>query len=147
MAKKSIDSTKRHRARELALQLVYQWQISDVSPEDCFLEMPEDDDIETKDVDTRYLRSIIRGVPKKMKTLDTGLTPLLDRPTDQLDPITLAIMRIAAFELTATDTPREVIINEAIELAKKFGPEDSYKFVNGIVDKFSQRLKASNTSE
>ncbi len=90
--------------------------------------------------DTGYFSTLLRGIPDRLDALNRLLAPWLGRPADQVDPIEKAILWIAAWELTESkDVPWRVAINEAIELAKRFGAEQSHKFVNGVLDKIVQQ--------
>ena len=125
---------RRSRARRAALQALYQWQLSGLSPDEVeaqfFAERPLDN------VDLDYFQSLLRNIPVHSNELDETLLPSLDRPVSQLDPIEKAILRIGTFELLhRPEIPLRVVINEAVELAKCFGAEQSHKYVNGILDK------------
>lgn len=86
--------------------------------------------------DVDYFCTLLRGIPDRLDALNALLAPWLGRPADQVDPIEKSILWIAAWELTESkDVPWRVAINEAIELAKRFGAEQSHKFVNGVLDK------------
>ncbi len=83
-----------------------------------------------------------RGVAHNASKLDATIKPYLGRLPEELDPIEKAILRIATLELTERiDVPYRVIINEAIELAKAFGAEESHKFINGALDKAVRTLR------
>ena len=90
-------------------------------------------------VDIEYFQLLIGTIPEQADQLDALLTPNLDRPLQQLDPVEHAILRIGAFELSqCKEVPMRVAINEAIELAKTFGAEQSHKFINGILDRVAR---------
>ncbi|MCL1074056.1 transcription antitermination factor NusB [Shewanella dokdonensis] len=127
--------SERRRARRLAVQAMYSWQLSGNNIADVEHEFLTEQNIDG--VDVPYFRELFVGTAGKQAELDKLVTPYLEqRPLDEVDPIEKAILRLAAFELTyRKDTPFKVVINEAIELAKTFGAEDSHKFVNGILDK------------
>ena len=94
-------------------------------------------------VDESYFNLIIHGVPRQISHIDEAMAPVLDRPLDQLDPVELAALRIGCYELVnQRDVPYRVVINEAIELVKKFGAQDSHRYINGILDKLAPRLRA-----
>jgi N utilization substance protein B len=83
-----------------------------------------------------------------VKTLDELLTPYLDRRVEELSQVEKAILRLGAFELKERqDVPYRVVINEGIELAKVFGAEDSFKYVNGVLDKLARQLRYAEASE
>jgi transcription antitermination protein NusB len=131
----------RRLAREYALQALYQWQIAHHAPSDIqsqFLAHPFN-----KKTDLDYFKELLHSIPDHSVELDAYMGPFLNRPIDELDPIELAILRISIYELAKrSDVPYRVIINEALELAKKFGSIEGYKFVNGILDHVARQLRA-----
>ena len=130
----------RRRARRLALQALYQWQVSKTSASQIEAQFVVDNDMSK--VDTAYFRELLQGITKAHQKLDEVLMPYLDRPVKDLDPIELALVRMGGFELTERlDVPYRVAINEAVELAKKFGGTDGHKFVNGILDKVAAQYR------
>ncbi|NVK54598.1 MAG: transcription antitermination factor NusB [Alteromonadaceae bacterium] len=130
----------RRRARELAVQGIYSWQMSHNAVEQVELSLATSNDM--KKVDMPYFQLLLRGVVKQASQLDTAIKPYLGRLPEELDPIEKAILRLATFELTQQmDVPYKVIINEAIELAKSFGAEESHKFINGALDKAVKTLR------
>ncbi|WP_228712974.1 transcription antitermination factor NusB [Klebsiella pneumoniae] len=91
---------------------------------------------DVKDVDVLYFRELLSGVATNSAYLDGLMKPYLSRQLEELGQVEKAVLRIALFELSKRDdVPYKVAINEAIELAKTFGAEDSHKFVNGVLDK------------
>src|SRR5699024_11474088 len=98
-------------------------------------------------VDRRYFHALLHGVPAQVGGLDEALRPFLDRPVQELSQVEKAILRMGAFELKERiDVPYRVVINEGIELAKVFGAEDSFKYVNGVLDKLARRLRSAETA-
>ena len=92
--------------------------------------------------DQAYFQELITEIPAKYLELDEYFKPFLDRSLAELDPIELAILRMAAYEMTVRlEIPYRVVINEAVELAKEFGAEDGYKYINGIVDQLAKKLR------
>lgn len=85
--------------------------------------------------DTDFIEHLVRGVDKKLKELDEALQPIAPEwPIDQIARMDRVILRMGLYELTyETDVPPKVVINEAVELAKSFGSENSSKFVNGVL--------------
>jgi N utilization substance protein B len=82
-------------------------------------------------------------VLKEEDTLSARVTPLLDRPLAELSPIERGILLIGAYELLyCPDVPWRVAINEGVELAKKFGGTDGHKYINGVLDKLAQAVRA-----
>lgn len=93
-------------------------------------------------VDMEYFQAILKGVSDDVSVIDKAYKPYLGRLPEELDPIEKSIMRLATFELLERlDTPFKVVINEAIELAKIFGAEESHKFINGALDKAVKTLR------
>lgn len=130
----------RRKARRLAIQAIYSWQLSDNSISDIEAEFLTDNDVSK--VDVEYFRDLIRGVASQTSTLDSALSPFTDRPFADLDQIERAVLRVAAYELKLRlDVPYKVVMNEAIELAKAFGADDSHRFVNGVLDKAVDSLR------
>lgn len=134
----------RRRARVLAMQGLYQRHFSKTPVSDIEAEFMVDNDMSK--VDVLYFRDLLRGVHAQQEELDALLGPVLDRPIQEVDPIELAIVRLGAYELkNRLDVPYRVVINEGIELAKRFGGTDGHKFVNSILDKLSRRLRMAET--
>ena len=129
----------RRRARECAVQTLYSWLISKNPPEEVELAFITDQD--TKGVDMPYFRKLFRQTAENIQSIDGMIAPYLDRDTEELDPIERSILRLAVYELKyETDVPYKVAINEAIELAKTFGAEESHKYINGVLDKIAPAL-------
>ena len=127
----------RKKARRYAVQAIYQWhmsgnQIKDI--EQQFLET-----INAKKVDIDYFTDILVNTLSEIQQIDELITPILDRDFEEINPVELAILRLACYELKSRiDVPYRVIINEALELTKTFGAQDGHKFVNGILDKLAK---------
>ncbi len=130
----------RRKARELAVQAVYSWQMTKNPVEQIELAMVTSN--EMAKVDTEYFLELLRAVVKDSTELDKNIKPYLGRLPEELDPVEKAILRLATYELVSRiDVPKKVVINEAIELAKSFGAEESHKFVNGVLDKAIKTLR------
>ncbi|MFV9996394.1 MAG: transcription antitermination factor NusB [Arsenophonus endosymbiont of Dermacentor nuttalli] len=124
----------RHRARECAVQAIYSWQLSGNSIADVEGEFLSEEDM--SDVDMTYFRELLMGVSTNVSELDEKMAPHISRPLGELGQVEKAVLRLAMFELCyRDDVPYKVAINEAIELAKIFGAEESHKFINGALDK------------
>lgn len=136
----SISKYSRHRARKLVLQALYQWQLANTD----LTELNDQYIIEMnpKKVDIEYFRILVHGITQEAPALDQLLTPHLDRAFDQIGPIELAILRIGTYELSyRPEVPYRVVINEAIELCKTYGPEQSHKYINSILDKLARDIR------
>lgn len=130
----------RRKARKLALQAIYSWQVSGNPIADIEQQMLIENDISK--IDVEYFKDLARGVAVNHKQLDTLVTPFLDRPFEEMDLIEKAILRLSSYELKfREDVPYKVAINEGIELAKLFAADDSHKFVNGVLDKAVKILR------
>ncbi|QTM69428.1 transcription antitermination factor NusB [Buchnera aphidicola (Hormaphis cornu)] len=135
--------SKRRRARECAVQLLYSWQISKNPMQ--YLELQDLENHKTQDIDITYLKEITTGIIKTHKDLDALMIPYLSRSFHTLGQIEKAILRISFYELIKRyDIPYKVVINEAIELAKIFGANSSHKFINGVLDKVALKIRCSN---
>jgi N utilization substance protein B len=129
-----VKPSPRRKARELAVQAVYSWQLSQNSVTDIESNFLVDNS--SRRFDIEYFQQLFRGVTSKVSQLDEAISPHVDRPIDDIDHIEKSILRVAIYELNdCTDVPYRVVINEAIELAKTFAADDSHKFVNGVLDK------------
>ncbi|WP_106495561.1 transcription antitermination factor NusB, partial [Escherichia coli] len=119
----------RRRARECAVQALYSWQLSKNDLADVEHQFLTEQDV--KDVDVAYFRELLSGAAVNAGMLDELMAPYLSRQLEELGQVERAVLRVALFELKMReDVPYKVAINEAIELAKTFGAEDSHKFVN-----------------
>lgn len=134
-------SQAKTNARKCAVQALYQWQMSGDSLtriETYFLEQEY-----LKGAQKTYFSELFHGVPKQLDVIDAALAEFVDRPVEKIDPVERAILRIGVYELiNRLETPYKVIINEGVNLAKDFGAEGSHKYINGILDKVSQKQRA-----
>lgn len=137
-----VSAATRSRARHMAMQAIYQWQMTSKSPGLIEAEFHTDNDMSK--VDVEYFNELFQGATKETEMLDEKFIPYLkDMQLGELDPVTLALLRMASFEfLKRIDVPYKVVINEAVNLAKKFGAEDSHKFINGVLDKVAREVRA-----
>ncbi|KAA3628877.1 MAG: transcription antitermination factor NusB [Proteobacteria bacterium] len=134
-------SRKRTWSRRCAAQAIYQWQVTGETPGNLQATFPADQDMAQADAD--YFEELFRGVVGQVQELDEHLAPLLDRKVAELDPVERAILRLGAYELVAhPEVPYRVVINEAIELAKRFGADQGHKYVNSVLDKVAQHVRA-----
>lgn len=129
----------RRRARECTVQALYSWAVSGNTVEQVELAFVLDQDMDG--VDKPYFRKLFRQTVENIETVDFSISPYTDRAFDELDPIETAILRLAVYELRfELDVPYKVVINEAIEVAKVFGADESHKYINGVLDKIAQAL-------
>ena len=124
----------RRRARRRALQALYQWELNRSEVEEIFTQFLDEQDF--SNVDMLLFKSLVRGVVKDHQELDEALQAFVDRPIRQLDVMEKAILRMGAFELkNSPEIPFPVILNECIDLARRFGAEQGHSFINGALDK------------
>lgn len=134
----------RHLARQAAVQALYQWDLTEQAPESILEHFIQEHD--TSEIDEEYFQMLVREVPLFHQELEAHIVPMLDRDFEDVDPVERAILRIGAYELEyREDIPRNVVINESVELAKTFGAELSYKFINGVLDKVANELRRPDT--
>ena len=139
--------TPRRRAREYALQGVYQWLVmrragSLPHAESIAKQLAEDPAFARCKLD--LFTGIFEGVIEHADQLDGLITPALDRPSNELSPVEHAALLIGAYELAIDlSVPYKVAINEAVELAKTFGGSDGHKYVNGVLDLLAQSLRST----
>lgn len=96
------------------------------------------------EVQVGYFKSLLYGVVDKLGAIDEVLKPFLDRSIEDVDPVERAILRIACYELLyCPDVPCRVVLNEAINLAKEFGASQSYRYVNGVLDRVTRVHRAA----
>jgi transcription antitermination protein NusB len=137
-----VDLAARSRARRRALQAAYAWQIARAPMQQVIAQFEHEQEMEVADLD--YFRDLLLGVEKHVKDLDARLRPHLDREVDEVDPIERAVLRLAAYEmLYRVDVPYRVVLNEAIEVAKRFGADFGHTYVNGVLDKAAAEWRAA----
>jgi len=138
----AISFSARRNARRYALQAMYQWQLAGTSINEIQTEFLKYH-IEKK-IDLEYFKELIHGVPNHQPEIDNEMQPFLGRPLHEIDPIELGVLRIAIYELIKRpDVPYRVIINEALELTKKFGSVEGHKFVNGVLDRVAKKIRTT----
>jgi N utilization substance protein B len=131
----------RRRSRRALLQAVYQWQMTGAETSAIERDLIEDGAL--RKADLAFFRAVLRGVVFATEALDAQLAPLLDRKIGDLDKVELALLRLGAHELEhRMDVPFRVVIDEYIELARTYGAEDSYRYINGVLDRLARDLRA-----
>lgn len=141
-ANPSKSRTPRHRAREFALQGLYQWLLNneDAGAIDAHIREAHGFD----KADTGHFNALLHGAIRDASVLREAVSPLIDRPISELSPIEHAVLLIGAYELKHhLEIPYKVVINEAVELTKSFGGIDGHKYVNGVLDKLAAQLRAA----
>jgi N utilization substance protein B len=140
--RKAGSKSDRSRAREFALQGLYQSLVGRNTPQDI--------DLFTRDLsgfnkaDAVHFDALLHGCIAESVQLDSFITPLLDRPLSEISPIERAVMWIGAYEMShCLEVPWRVIINECVELAKEFGGTDGHKYVNAVLNGMAPALRAA----
>ena len=136
----STGAGARTRARELMVQALYQKQIAGHSTAELVAQYHEDPAYER--VDQAFFDELFPAISNAQETLEKKIESLIDRPLEQLDPIELSILLIGVQELeTRIDIPYKVVINEGVNLARRFGAIDSHKYINACLDVAAQSLR------
>ncbi len=139
---KKVAPAARSKARRFVLQALYQAQLTGDSL--VLIENQFREDHDMKRVDTTYLHEVLKGVSETEDELWELLVPCLDRPKDELTPVERGILLLGAFELQSRiDVPYRVVIDEGIELAQMFGANESFKFINSVLDRLSRTLRTA----
>jgi N utilization substance protein B len=132
----------RHLARELLVKALYQWQIAGHSIAEISAQFAAHEDFERSDRD--FFGQLLAVTVENSPALDAIIAKQATRGIEQLDAVGRAILLLGLAELKfRDDVPSKVVINEAIELAKRYGAADSFKFVNAVLDKSSRELRAA----
>lgn len=130
----------KQKARKLAVQSLYQWQMANADLSEIEAQFRAIKNMEKVDID--YYKQLLYGIPKNLETIETELTPFLDREITALNPVELAILRLAAYELlSCLDIPYRVVLDEAVSLAKDFGSQDGHKYVNGVLHNLAKKIR------
>ena len=140
-SEKRFEGKGRVGSRQLLLQVLYQHQKND---DDAETLMTQSSNLkEYKRIDQDYFMTLLEGIISSKESIEQSIQPQLDRPMDQIDSIEKAILWIAVYEINNMDIPHSVVINEAIELAKSFGAETSFQYINAVLDSYCQKIKNS----
>lgn len=136
------NNKQRHHARHYAVQALYQHHIAggvltDIENEFLVEQIK-------KEIDLEYFKELLHQVPQEQEAIDDAIKPFLKRSMKDIDPVELCVLRLATYELLKRpDVPYRVIINEALELTKRFGSVEGYKFINGILDRIAKQIRAT----
>ncbi|HLM52217.1 MAG TPA: transcription antitermination factor NusB [Pseudoxanthomonas sp.] len=137
-----VDPVTRARARRRALQALYAWQMSGGEVGQVIAQFAHEQAHEIADLE--YFDDLVRGVVRHRGAIDKALAGYLDRTVEEVDPIERAVLRLSAYEmLHRVDVPYRVVLNEAIEIAKRFGSEHGHTFVNGVLDRAAADWRAA----
>jgi len=140
-ANKAPQKSPRHRARELAMQGIYQWRVT--GGDEAKIEKQIHAEKNLGRYDKELFSGLLLGALGQHAEIEALIAPHLDRPLIELSPVEFAVLLLGTFELSQhPEAPYRVVINEAVELAKTFGGTDGYKYVNGVLDKLAPQLRA-----
>ena len=132
----------RHLARRNAVQALYQWDMTGQAASSIKTSFIYDGRLKGRHLE--YFEKLIKLIPEKQSVIDQAIEAQSDRPISRVDPLEKAILRVGTHELMfEIDVPPNVVVNEAIEIAKLFCADQGYKYVNGVLDKIAKALKAS----
>ncbi len=133
-------SIARTVARQNAVQALYQWQMTGQNLNDIEQQFYLEWDI--KRPQRSYFKELLHGIPAQLDVLDNALKEFVDREVERIDPVERAILRIGVYELfNRHDVPYKVVLNESINLAKRFGATESHKYVNSVLDKIARKQR------
>lgn len=134
----------RTRARELMVQALYQKQLAGHSCTELVEQFHQQAAYQR--VDQEFFDEIFPAICKSQASLEQQITALIDRPLEQLDPVEYAILLIGIYELEVrNDIPFRVIINEGVNLAKRFGSIEGHKYINACLDAAARSLRSAET--
>jgi N utilization substance protein B len=132
----------RSQARKLAMQALYQWQLTQQSAREIAAQFVERE--EFAGTDREYFLELLEQCIAREQELDAATSQYVDRPLEQLDPVERAILLIGMYELEhRLDIPYRVVINEAVELGKRFGATDAHKYLNAVLDRASKEKRGT----
>lgn len=144
-ANPSKNRSPRHRAREFALQGVYQWLLNQESATKISGHLREGHGFDKADAE--LFDALLGGTIRNASNLRVSFSSLVDRPIEELSPIEHAVLLLGTYELThLPEVPYRVVINEAVELTKSFGGIDGHKYVNGVLDKLALNLRSEEVA-
>jgi N utilization substance protein B len=139
-ANPSKNRTPRHRAREFALQGLYQWLLNNESARTVADNIRNAHGFDK--ADGEFFAALLNGTISTSIELREAIAPLIDRSLAELSPVEHAVLLLGAYELkNHPEIPYRVVINEAVELTKSFGGIDGHKYVNGVLDKLASNLR------
>ena len=131
----------RRHARRALVQAIYQWQVAQHDASEIRSQFADSGTL--KKADRAFFDRCLHGIIAETEDLDSAFAPYLDRKVNDLNQVERAILRAGTFELSACpDVPFKVVLDEYINLAKTFGAEDSYKYVNGVLDRVARDFRA-----
>lgn len=132
----------RRRARQALVQAVYQWQLSGQNLSEIDAQFAEEH--AGSKTDMEYFRENFFGLAKNLDVVDAALLPCLERSIDEVNPVERAVLRLGVYELIfRPDLHYRIVLNESIDLAKRFGADQGHRYVNGVLDCAAKTLRAN----
>ncbi len=145
MRPKAAHTGARSRARELLVQSLYQLQITGTSETELLSQFRDSPDYER--VDQEYFDEALSAICRNTEKLEESIDQFADRPLSQLDPVERSILLLGIYELQEKpDVPFKVVINESVNIAKRFGAVDGHKYINALLDRAVQELRPDKDS-
>ena len=136
---------KRGRSRELLVQALYQMQITGHDLRELRSQFKGRPEYER--IDKKYFDEALAAICDGIDDIENGIDEYADRPIEQLDPVERGILMLGYYELqSVADVPYRVVINEAVNLARRFGAEDGHKYINAVLDRASKNLRSAERS-
>lgn len=136
-----IPVSRRGLSRRLTVQALYQWLVNETLPERMMQQFRDEDSLGRADVD--YFKSLLHGSVREAGLVTDTFSEYLDRALEQIDPVERAVLMLGTYELMfCPEVPWKVVVNESVNQAKMFGAEDSFKFINGVLDKVARTVRA-----
>lgn len=140
MKKYTKKTSPRHQARRFAMQALYQWHHAKHSVEEIFIHFSEEKDWPR--TDQQYFQELVRGCISHIADIDQTFSRYIDRDKNDINPVELAVLRVACYELMfQPSVPYRVIINEALEITKRYGSDQGYKYINGVLDSLALEVR------
>ena len=142
---KSKSPGKRGRSRELLVQALYQMQITGHDLRELRSQFKDRPEYER--IDKEYFDEALAAICDGIDDIEKGVDEFADRPIEQLDPVERGILMLGYYELqSVADVPYRVVINEAVNLARRFGAQDGHKYINAVLDRASKNLRSAEHS-
>jgi N utilization substance protein B len=130
----------RGKSRRLAMQAVYQWQMTGDNITDIKQQFFDENNM--SQIDAEFFSELVSGVASSISDLDTLLEKYMPRSAESVDPVERSILRLAAYEfVNRFDVPYRVVLNEAVNITKEYCAENSHTFVNAVLDKLAKEVR------
>jgi len=130
----------RGKSRRLAMQAIYQWQMTGDNISDIKQQFFDENNMAKLDSD--FFSEMVSGVASSISELDPLLEKYMSRSVESVDPVERSILRLASYEfINRLDVPYRVVLNEAVNIAKEFCAENSHTFVNAVLDKVAKEIR------